>query len=131
MSRPVVHFRKLKLIMVVYLCKREIVINIKSVKAYIGIFICFLTRAIHLEFVSDFSTLIFLAALKRFVAYKGKLAELVSDWATNVKGANEELRGLYNSVTSINKDQSPQNYVADEDIIWKFNPPSAPHFDGL
>lgn len=39
----------------------------KSRKGYIAIFVCLITRAIHLEFVSDFTAECFLAAFRRFV----------------------------------------------------------------
>lgn len=69
----------------------------------------------------------FLAALKRFTARKGKPAELVSDCANNFKGATKELRELYDFISSTYKDQSLQNYVSNESIVCKFNPPSTPH----
>lgn len=34
----------------------------------------------------------FVSALKRFIARREKLAELVNDYATNFKGESEELR---------------------------------------
>ena len=38
------------------------------VKAYIGLFVCLVTKAVHIELVSDLSTDDFLAAFRRFVA---------------------------------------------------------------
>ncbi|GIY59832.1 reverse transcriptase [Caerostris darwini] len=40
----------------------------KSFKAYIALFVCFTTRAIHLELVTDLSADAFIAALKRFIS---------------------------------------------------------------
>lgn len=41
------------------------------VKVYICLFVCFVTKATHLEIVSDLSTPAFLASLTRFVARRG------------------------------------------------------------
>ncbi len=58
----------------------------KIVKAYICIFICFVTRAIHIELVGDLSTYSFLNALKRFVARRGLCKDIYSDNGTNLLG---------------------------------------------
>lgn len=68
--------------------------------------------------------------LKRIVSRRCKPAKLVSD-ATNFRGASKELPELYNSISSFNKNQTLQNYVVNESIIWKFILPSNSHFGGL
>ncbi|GFX36234.1 probable RNA-directed DNA polymerase from transposon X-element [Trichonephila clavipes] len=50
------------------------------------------SQAIHLEIVSDLTTEAFLAALKRFVARRGRPIEIHSDNGRNFVGANNELR---------------------------------------
>ncbi|GFV47533.1 integrase catalytic domain-containing protein [Trichonephila clavipes] len=63
-------------------------------KVYICVFICFTVKAIHLEIVSDLTTEAFLAALKRFVARRGRPIEIHSDNGRNLVGANNELRKI-------------------------------------
>ena len=59
-------------------------------KCYIAVFVCFSTKASHLEVVQDLSTTSttsFLFALKRFIATRGKPKTIWSDNATNFVGA--------------------------------------------
>ncbi|XP_060861782.1 uncharacterized protein LOC132938783 [Metopolophium dirhodum] len=91
-------------------------------KAWVSIFVCFSTRAVHIEAVEDLTSKAFIAALRRFVARRGKPAELWSDNGTNFVGANKELTKYTQHLGS---------QLANEGITWRFNPPSAPHFGGL
>ncbi|XP_043496357.1 uncharacterized protein LOC122520328 [Polistes fuscatus] len=49
------------------------------------------TKAVHLELVNDLTTEAFLAALRRFMARRGKCSDIYSDNATNFVGAANEL----------------------------------------
>ncbi|GBN87356.1 hypothetical protein AVEN_262654-1 [Araneus ventricosus] len=65
------------------------------IKVYLDVFICFVTKAMHLEVVSDLSSAAFIACLKRFFARRGKSAKLFSDNTTNFVGStNTELKKL-------------------------------------
>jgi len=91
-------------------------------KAWISLFICFSTKAVHLEVVEDLTSQSFIATLRRFMARRGKPKELWSDNGTNFVGTCKEL------------DTYLKDIAADsvkEGISWHFNPPSAPHFGGL
>ncbi|XP_052891389.1 uncharacterized protein LOC128299453 [Anopheles moucheti] len=106
--------------------------NRSPTKAYIAIFVCFATRAVHIELVSDLTTTAFLAALRRFVARRGKVCELHSDNATTFKGAANELRRLYEMLKTNDEDRrSIVDWCANNEMDWKFIPPRAPHFGGL
>ncbi|XP_058128492.1 uncharacterized protein LOC131292773 [Anopheles ziemanni] len=101
------------------------------VKAYVAIFVCFTTRAVHIELVSNLTTEAFIAALRRFVSRRGLPLELHSDNATNFKGAANKLNELYKLLRTTEHQQSIQAWTLERKISWKFIPPRAPHFGGL
>lgn len=101
--------------------------NSKIVKGYIAVFVCLVTRAIHLEIVSDLTTEAFIAAFRRFVARRGKCQLMMSDNGSNFIGAQRELRSL----TDILQSQHLANQLAQEHTEWQLIPPSAPHFGGI
>lgn len=102
--------------------------GIASRKAYIAIFVCMATRAVHLEVVEGYSTPAFLGAFSRFCARRGLPTAMYSDNGTTFVGANRELTAAFRA--SI-KDPNFLNYSASRQITWKFIPPAAPHFGGL
>nr|XP_042913145.1 uncharacterized protein LOC122273148 [Parasteatoda tepidariorum] len=100
-----------------------------SLKVYICLFICFVSKAVHIEIVSDLTSESLIATLKRFIARRGKCAKLFSDNATNFVGANKELKKCLNLFK--NPDEKLANYQSAEGIEWSFIPPRAPNFGGL
>lgn len=101
----------------------------KSTKGYVSIFICMVTRAIHIEIVSDLTVDAFLAAYSRFCARRGVCSTLYSDNATTFKGAASELNNLFKKSTSFT--EKVVDRLAAQGTKWIFIPPRAPHFDGL
>ncbi|XP_015930971.2 uncharacterized protein [Parasteatoda tepidariorum] len=97
-------------------------------KCYVCLFVCLSTKAVHLELVSDLTSDAFLATLRRFTSRRGKPDQIHSDCGTNYVGAYRELKRL---MASLSSDERLQGYLAKENIIWKFNPPAAPHHGGL
>ncbi|XP_029163650.1 uncharacterized protein LOC114935056 [Nylanderia fulva] len=61
------------------------------------------TRAVHLEAVSDLSTPAFIAAFRRFIARRGRCRLLLSDNATNFRGADAELRARFRAASDFYK----------------------------
>ncbi|GFS54320.1 integrase catalytic domain-containing protein [Trichonephila clavipes] len=98
-------------------------------KIYVSIFVCFVTKAVHFELVSDLTTQTFIASLKRFIARRGRPSLIFSDNGKTFIGANVELKRLYKLV--INPDPELAGFLVDENINWKFLPPRAPNFGGL
>lgn len=108
--------------------------NAKMHKAYISIFVCISTKAVcvcvcvHIELVSDLTDA-FLAALKRFISRRGKPICIYSNNGTTFVGANRKINDF---IQLINSEQS-QNVIKEllysSEILWKFIPPHAPHFE--
>jgi hypothetical protein len=101
----------------------------KSYKAYIALFVCMATKAVHLEVVSDLTTNAFLLAFRRFVSRRGLCAELYSDNGTTFVGADAELRRLFQSASDLYKEVV--STLAQDGTTWSFIPPYTPHFGGL
>ncbi|GJQ75226.1 hypothetical protein Trydic_g9826 [Trypoxylus dichotomus] len=67
----------------------------KLVKSYVCLFICFVTKAVHIELVGDLTTENFLNALKRFIARRGLCSNIYSDNGTNFVGAKRIEKNLF------------------------------------
>ncbi|GFV00539.1 integrase catalytic domain-containing protein [Trichonephila clavipes] len=98
-------------------------------KCYVAIFICFITKAIHIEVVTQLTIEAMIATLKRFFSRRGKSTLICTDNATNSIGASRELQRLYNLIK--NPPDILANYLTIEEITWKFIPPRSPNFGGL
>ncbi|XP_071580189.1 uncharacterized protein [Temnothorax nylanderi] len=98
-------------------------------KAFIAVFVCLVTKAVHLEVVSDYTTEAFLAALRRFTARRGLYSDIYSDCGTNFIGADRALQNLFRASSSDGRRIAHD--VSIHGIRWHFNPPAAPHFGGL
>ena len=85
-------------------------------KAYIALFTCAVTRAVHLELVSDQTTERFLLALKRFIARRGLCKTIYSDNAKTFKRADQDLKELWKSIIG----SELTEFFTDKGITWKF-----------
>jgi hypothetical protein len=102
--------------------------NPKTFKAYICVFVCMTTKAVHLEAVSGLSTEDFIATFKRFTSRRGISSHMYSDCGTNFVGADKELKTM---VESTQHNELITNHLSKNGIVWHFNPPAAPHQGGL
>ncbi|XP_065082433.1 uncharacterized protein LOC135704851 [Ochlerotatus camptorhynchus] len=100
-------------------------------KAYVCLFVCMVTRAIHVELVSDLTTDAFLAALRRFTSRRGLPCKMYSDNATNFVGAQNELEELARLFNDQQQSKKITDYCTNQGIEWSFIPPRSPHFGGI
>ncbi|GBO23490.1 hypothetical protein AVEN_146283-1 [Araneus ventricosus] len=93
-------------------------------KIYVCIIIYLSTKVSHLELVSYLSSESLIAALKRFMARRGKCRKILSDNATK----NE-----INRLSKLIEQQGAlfQNFLSEEEITWSHITPRAPHHGGL
>lgn len=102
----------------------------KTTKAYVSIFICMSTKAIHIELVSDLTSEAFIGAYRRFVARRGKCSHLWSDQGRNFVGADKELRDAWKEA-SLQFTGEIAETLATEGTQWHFIPAYSPSFGGL
>jgi len=88
-------------------------------------------RAVHIEVVASLTTEAFLAALRRFIASRGKPRTIYSDNGNNFQGASNKLHEIYNMLHSSSQMARVQDFLTSEGCDSKFIPPHAPHFGGL
>ncbi|CAM1291420.1 Uncharacterised protein r2_g43 [Pycnogonum litorale] len=106
-----------------------------TVKLYGCIFVCFNSRAIHIEDVSSLTTDGFIMALRRFIASRGSPKEIWSDNGTNFIGAERELRRAIMEMDNARiKKTLTKNEVHWEScptLKWRFSTPCASHQNGV
>ena len=95
-----------------------------SAKAYICLFTCAFTRAVHLELTRGMSVDAFILAFRRFVGRQGLPVTLLSDNAKSFKSSSKEIQSIC---------RSPEVfcYLADQRTTWKFIVAKAPWWGGF
>ena len=96
----------------------------KIVKAYIVLFTCPVTRAIHLEMVTNLSCESFLNAFRRFCGRRSFPQVMLSDNATTFVAASSSLK-------EIAEHQIIQNHLKTIKCEWRFIPVKAPWFGAI
>ena len=102
-----------------------------SVKIYVGLFVCLVVKAVHLEVVADLSSVACINAVKRFVARRGRVLELHCDNATAFVGADRELRTMRKEFLGQFRTADWQGYCVDSGIKFYHIPARSPHFGGI
>jgi len=92
-------------------------------KVYICLFTCAVSRAIHLEIVTDLTVECFLQAFRRFSSRRSLPRLVLSDNGSTFLSAADELKALFSS-------PSLTNTLARNGVEWKFIPKRAPGSGG-
>ncbi|XP_072400337.1 uncharacterized protein [Diabrotica undecimpunctata] len=100
-------------------------------KAYIAVFVCLVTKAVHIELVSSLSTEAFLLTVKRFISRRGIPKTIYSDNASNFLGARNQLKELYDFFMGTDVLPTIKELAASTLIEWKFIAPRSPHHGGI
>ena len=98
--------------------------NTDEARAYVCLFTCASTRAVHLELTRRLSAEPFLLAFRRFTSRRGLPATLLSDNAKTFKSASKE-------VVKIARAQEVLHYLANNGVTWKFIVDKAPWWGGF
>ena len=96
----------------------------REVKVYVCLFTCAVTRAVHLEIVTDLSTETFLQAFRRFSSRKSLPRTMISDNASTYLAAADELKELFTSPLL-------SDALSRKGVQWQFIPKRAPWYGGF
>ncbi|GFV35051.1 integrase catalytic domain-containing protein [Trichonephila clavipes] len=102
----------------------------KTTKGYITLFVCFVTKALHLELVRDLTSEAFIASLKRFCARRAP-KHIHCDNGTTFVGARRKLQEIFKFASKLNENEHFCYFLSQVNIEWHFSPPVSPHFGGL
>lgn len=95
----------------------------EEAKAYILLWACSLTRAVHLELVPNLSAEVFILALKRFIARRGRPRIIYSDNGGAFVHAGDWLK-------KVQTEEKVCETLEKAEITWRFNLSRAPWWGG-
>eukprot|EP00731_Ephydatia_muelleri_P013896 Em0007g1206a len=93
-------------------------------KAWICLYTCCATRAVHLDILTDLSTDSFIRSFRRFVARRGFPNRVISDNGKTFKGADKAIQAML-------RHSMVKKFLSDLNIKWQFNVERAPWWGGL
>uniref|UniRef100_A0A1B0DGC1 Uncharacterized protein n=1 Tax=Phlebotomus papatasi TaxID=29031 RepID=A0A1B0DGC1_PHLPP len=115
-----------------FLCKRDNSERITGpLTVYVAVYVCFVTRAVHLELVHDLTSEAFIASLRRFCARRGKPSDIFCDNAKNFVGAAKQISDIHQLLRDEKIQTSISTDSAQQGIRFHFIPPRSPHFGGI
>ena len=93
-------------------------------KAYVCLFTCAATRAVHLELVTSLSVETFICVFRRFCARRGLPALLITDNAKTFRSVSKEVKNLL---------RSPRlsEHFMTKGVRWRFIPELSPFQEGF
>lgn len=107
--------------------KNSLIRRAIETKGYICIFVCFATKAIHLELASDITTKTFLACFKKL--FSRRLPdEVFADNGSNFKGAASQLAELYTLQASSDHQKHVNAFLSQTGIRFHFTHSIQFHF---
>ena len=114
-----------------YFLKEGYVRRPVKIKAWMAVFVCFYTKAVHLELVKDATSDSLVACLSRFCSRRGLPLTIHSDNGSTMIGAKNELSDLYSVLQTPETQNCIQSYLLNQRVRWDLTPVKAPHFGGL
>ena len=114
-----------------YLTRSGRVRNPLKTKTYLAVFVCFHSKAVHLELILEASTEALVACLTRFCSRRGLPLQIHSDNGPSFIGANNELQALYRLLETPETQNAIESYLFEQHVTWKNIPQRAPHMGGL
>lgn len=99
----------------------------RSRKAWIAIFVCLNTRAIHIDIVLDLTSAAFIECFQRFVSRRGRCIKMISDNATTYVGAEKEIREALKAWDITETHERLNSFGTS----WEFMTSGAPHQGGI
>lgn len=98
----------------------------RLIKCYLCLFVCLRYKCVHLEAVSDLTKNSYIMTLRRFIARRGKPAEIFCDNGGNFVAAAKEIGDFIRSTA-----EPLSEFASQEGIKFFFSPSYAPHFGGI
>ena len=95
-------------------------------KGYGVIFDCLLSRAVHVDVATDYSTDSFLLVIRRFISIRGCPIKMWSDQGSQLKAANKEIQQIVAGYDL----KSLTEFGASHAFDWSFSTPEAPWQNG-
>ena len=96
----------------------------EMVKACVALFNCYVTRAVHLDLVTDLTATTFVRCQRKFAARRGTPSVITSDNAKTFKASAKLVKRLCNS-------NEVKEHLETNRIDWKFNLEKTPWWGGF